>query len=308
MISQAHIQAVKAFLLNYQEDLCARLCNVAGKSFQFDQWQRPLGGGGITKVLSKSDVIEKAGVNFSHVMGECLPESASNIRSGLAGARFDAMGVSSVIHPFNPMAPTSHMNIRLFVAYPDNKAPIWWFGGGYDLTPYYLFEEDARFWHEITQSICAPFGKEVYPKYKKWADQYFYLPHRQEHRGIGGLFFDDLNSEADWGWDIDKCFAFLQSVGQGFIESYLPILTKRFALPFTPEQKDFQLHRRGRYVEFNLIYDRGTIFGLQSKGRTESILMSLPAQVNWTYQYPEPPAGSQEAALMDVLKQPREWV
>lgn len=306
MSFEAQKQKVKSFLLDYQSNLCQRLSGLDGKAFHVDEWTRQEGGGGRTNVLSDGIVIEQGGVNFSHVFGDKLPQSASKLRPDLGGAEFDAMGISTVIHPRNPFVPTSHFNFRLFIAYPKDKAPIWWFGGGFDLTPYYLFEEDCVYWHQVTKSICEPFGKEVYPKYKKWADEYFYLPHRQEHRGIGGIFFDDLN-ESVWSWDFEKCFEFIQAVGSGYIEAYLPIIEKRQHQAFTAQQRDFQLYRRGRYVEFNLIYDRGTLFGLQSNGRTDSILMSLPPEVKWGYQY-APEAGTVEAQLIERLKSPKEWV
>lgn len=296
---------VKQFLLSYQNELCKRIEAVDGKSFHVDLWDRKEGGGGRTHVLT-GDVIEKGGVNFSHVFGSHLPSSASKIRPELNNAAFDAMGVSSVIHPKNPFAPTAHLNIRLFIAYPKDSNPIWWFGGGFDLTPYYPFEEDCVYWHQLSKSVCEPFGEAVYPKYKKWADEYFYLPHRQEHRGIGGLFFDDL-SEAAWGWDFDTCFAFLQSVGKGFLEAYLPIIDKRHLMPYDEKHREFQAFRRGRYVEFNLIYDRGTLFGLQSNGRTESILMSMPPEVKWGYQW-APAANSEESRLMQFISESRAWL
>ncbi|MCS5707300.1 oxygen-dependent coproporphyrinogen oxidase [Candidatus Berkiella cookevillensis] len=303
---EAKISEVKAFLLQFQDQLCKGLeHSEASARFISDGWERVEGGGGRTNVLSGA-VIEKGGVNFSHVFGDNLPASASKIRPELANASFDAMGVSSVIHPLNPFVPTAHLNIRLFVAYPKAQAPIWWFGGGFDLTPYYAFEEDCVSWHQVAKSVCEPFGETVYPKYKQWADEYFYLPHRNEHRGIGGLFFDDLN-ESMWGWDFEKCFAFLQNVGHGFIEAYLPIIQKRQDMPYTAHQREFQAFRRGRYVEFNLVYDRGTLFGLQSKGRTESILMSLPPDVKWGYQW-QPEAHTPEAKLADYILQARDWV
>lgn len=302
----AEKERIKQFLLSYQTRLCRGIEAIDGKIFEVDCWDRAEGGGGRTSVLAEGAVIEKGGVNFSHVFGDNLPASASKIRPEIAGASFDAMGVSVVIHPRNPYVPTAHLNIRFFIAYPKNQAPVWWFGGGYDLTPYYLIEEDGVYWHQITQSFCDSFGKEVYSTYKKWADDYFYLPHRQEHRGIGGIFFDDLN-ESVWGWDFEKCFAFMQAVGNGYIESYLPIVSKRANTPYTEREKDFQRYRRGRYVEFNLIYDRGTLFGLQSNGRTESILMSLPPEVKWGYQY-VPIQNTPESLLIERLKTPKAWV
>lgn len=307
MSFEARTSQVKAFLLAFQDQLCNGLERFEPSiRFISDSWQRNEGGGGKTNVLASGAVIEKGGVNFSHVFGENLPSSASKIRPELANASFDAMGVSSVIHPLNPFVPTAHLNIRLFVAYPKGQAPIWWFGGGFDLTPYYLFEEDAVYWHQVAKSLCAPFGEAIYPKYKQWADEYFYLPHRNEHRGIGGLFFDDLN-EAVWGWDFEKCFDFLQNVGHGFIEAYLPLIEKRKNHPYQPQHREFQAFRRGRYVEFNLVYDRGTLFGLQSKGRTESILMSLPPDVKWAYQW-QAEQNTPEAALNNYILTARDWV
>lgn len=296
---------VKNFLLRYQATLCKELEQIDGHAFAVDNWSRDEGGGGCTQVLV-GDVIEKGGVNFSHVFGKNLPISASKIRPELNQAAFDAMGVSSVIHPKNPFAPTAHLNIRLFIAYPKDKPPVWWFGGGFDLTPYYPFEEDCVAWHQCAKALCVPFGELVYPQYKKNADEYFYLPHRKEYRGVGGLFFDDLNT-ATWGWDFSTCFTFLKAVGQGFIDAYIPLLTKRLSMPYNEMHKDFQAYRRGRYVEFNLIYDRGTLFGLQSNGRTESILMSLPPNVSWGYQW-EPEPDSIESRLSPLITQTRDWV
>jgi coproporphyrinogen III oxidase len=247
-------------------------------------------------------VIEKGGVNFSDVYGERLPPSATVNRPELAGGSFRAMGVSLVIHPRNPYVPTSHANVRLFVAYKEGQQPVWWFGGGYDLTPCYPFEQDCRDWHEVAHRACAPFGDDVYPRYKKWCDEYFYLPHREETRGIGGLFFDDVNQ-----WDFDTCFAFIQAVGDSYLGAYRPIMARRKAIEYGARERDFQSYRRGRYVEFNLVYDRGTIFGLQSGGRTESILMSLPPVAGWKYDW-QPAPGSPEAELYKGYLQPRQWV
>lgn len=299
-------QLVKNTLLNLQAEICQQLESEDTKSFLTDEWERSAGGGGVTRVLENGSVIEKGGVNFSHVFGDALPKSASNIRPELDGASFDAMGVSSVIHPGNPFVPTCHLNVRLFLAYPKQGDPIWWFGGGFDLTPYYAFESDCVAWHQVAKNLCDPFGPDVYEHYKKWADTYFYLPHRNEHRGIGGLFFDDLNTQI-WGWDFAKCFAFMQAVGQGFMQAYLPILKKRKALPFSEKNKNFQAYRRGRYAEFNLVYDRGTLFGLQSKGRTESILMSLPPNVKWGYQV-QFPTNTPEHDLTAKFLKPRDWL
>mgnify|MGYP003626636780 CR=1 FL=1 len=297
---------VKNYLLTLQSDLCTEIeSQDTSKKFIIDEWTREEGGGGISRVLESGQIIEKGGVNFSHVQGSSLPSSASNVRPELAGASFDAMGVSSVIHPMNPFVPTAHMNVRLFMAHKKSGDPVWWFGGGFDLTPYYGFEEDCIAWHQKTKSICDAFGVNVYPKYKKWADDYFYMPHRNEHRGIGGIFFDDLNAST-WGWDFEKCFAFIQAIGHGFIDTYLPIIQKRKNTPFSAAQRTYQSYRRGRYVEFNLVYDRGTLFGLQSKGRTESILMSLPAEVRWAYQW-QPEDNTPEADLISKYLTPKDW-
>jgi coproporphyrinogen III oxidase len=297
------VEDVKSWLLQLQDRICAALQEEDGAAeFVEDEWQRPEGGGGRSRVLVDGSVFEKAGVNFSHVQGDSLPGSASAHRPELAGRSFQAMGVSLVIHPQNPYVPTSHANVRLFVAEKEGAAPVWWFGGGFDLTPYYGFDEDCLHWHQVSQQACAPFGEDVYPSYKKWCDEYFYLRHRDEPRGIGGLFFDDLNE-----WDFSTCFAFVRSVGDSFITAYRPIVQRRKNLPWGERERQFQLYRRGRYVEFNLVYDRGTLFGLQSDGRTESILMSLPPLVRWEYDYkPEP--GSEEARLTEYYLQPREWL
>lgn len=298
---------VKQYLLALQSSLCDELqAYEPSTKIQQDEWQRSLGGGGITRVLRHGNVFDSAGVNFSHVMGENLPPSATNHRPELAGRQFEAMGVSSVIHPVNPFVPTCHMNVRFFIAQKENSAPIWWFGGGFDLTPYYPIHEDVIHWHQVAKKACTPFGDNIYPQYKAWADKYFYLPHRQETRGVGGLFFDDLNSET-FGWDFAKCFNLMQSVGSHFWQAYGPLLKKRNHMPFSKEEQAFQRYRRGRYVEFNLVYDRGTLFGLQSGGRTESILMSLPPQVSFEYQW-APPPGSKEALLYERYLQPREWL
>lgn len=295
--------AVKHYLLALQDRLCAALAGEDGAAqFRTDTWERPGGGGGRSRVLSEGAVLEKAGVNFSHVSGDALPPSASAARPELAGRSFQAMGVSLVIHPRNPYAPTSHANVRLFIAEKAGEAPVWWFGGGYDLTPYYGFEEDCIHWHRTAAAACAPFGADVYARYKRWCDEYFHLRHRREPRGIGGLFFDDLN---DWGFD--RCFAFLRAVGDSYLEAYLPILGRRKNTPYGERERAFQLYRRGRYVEFNLVYDRGTLFGLQSDGRTEAILMSLPPLVRWEYDYrPEP--GSPEARLLSEFLVDRDWL
>ncbi|MBA3581531.1 MAG: oxygen-dependent coproporphyrinogen oxidase [Gammaproteobacteria bacterium] len=297
-----NIDDIKKYLLGLQDHICTSLEKVDAKEkFIEDSWQRPEGGGGRTRILSNGAIIEKGGVGFSHVMGDSMPASATAHRPELAGRHWEAMGVSLVIHPLNPYAPTSHANVRFFIAHKDGHDPIWWFGGGYDLTPYYIFEEDCVHWHHTAQQACAPFGNNVYPRFKKWCDDYFYLKHRQETRGIGGLFYDDLNE-----WDFDTCFKFMQAIGNSYTEAYVPILEKRKNIPYSERERDFQLYRRGRYVEYNLVYDRGTLFGLQSGGRTESILMSLPPLVTWKYNW-APEAGSAEAKLYEYLK-PREWV
>jgi coproporphyrinogen III oxidase len=303
---------VEAFL-DLQKDLCARLAreedSCGTKEFETDIWRRPNHeeGGGISRIFSGGEVLEKAGVNFSHIRGCGLPEAATRRHPGLAGAYFEALGVSVVVHPKNPYVPSTHANVRFFCAQPKEKgaAPIWWFGGGFDLTPYYPFEEDCIAWHKAAHALCLPFGASVYPDFKQWCDKYFYLPHRQEPRGIGGLFFDDLNE--DTHWPFDKAFDFVCAVGKGFIQAYQPIMAKRKGMPYGEREQTFQHIRRGRYVEFNLLQDRGTLFGLQSNGRTESILMSLPPQVRWVYDWvPEP--GSQEAELTEKFLVKREWV
>ena len=303
MSETINIDEVKAYLLSLQDGLCGNMEELdADKRFSEDVWERPQGGGGISRVLEKGAVFEKAGINFSHVYGDRLPASASVNRPEVAGRKFQAMGVSAVIHPENPFVPTSHMNIRFFLAEKPGAAPLWWFGGGFDLTPYYGFEEDARHWHSVANSACREFGQDVYPKFKNWCDEYFFIRHREEARGIGGIFFDDLNE-----WGFDRCFQFLRSVGDHYILAYRPIVERRKDMAYTDQQKDFQLYRRGRYVEFNLVYDRGTLFGLQSGGRVESILMSLPPQVQWQYnRKPEP--GTEEARLVEEFLTPRDWL
>lgn len=298
------IDKIQNYLLTLQADICAQLEQVDGQAlFIKDTWEKPNGkGNGLTRVLTNGTVFEQAGVNFSIVHGDNMPASATALRPELAGRSFTALGVSLVIHPNNPYVPTSHANVRFFIAEKEGEAPIWWFGGGFDLTPYYGFEEDAIAWHQSAKNACDAFGEDVYPKYKKWCDDYFYLKHRDEQRGIGGLFFDDLN-EGSW----EKCFAFMQSVGNSYIKAYRPIVEKRKDIKFGDHERQFQLYRRGRYVEFNLVYDRGTLFGLQTGGRTESILMSLPPLVRWEYQYtPEP--NTQEALLYEKFLKPQDWV
>ncbi|EIJ35212.1 oxygen-dependent coproporphyrinogen oxidase [Thiothrix nivea] len=300
---QVDIAAVKNYLLSLQDDICNQLATEdGGASFAEDAWERPGGGGGRTRVITNGAVFEQGGVNFSHVFGDKLPPSATAQRPELAGRSFQAMGVSLVIHPHNPMIPTSHANVRFFVAEKAGEEPVWWFGGGFDLTPYYGFEEDCIGWHQAAKAACDPFGEDVYARYKQWCDDYFFLKHRNEPRGVGGLFFDDLNT-----WGFEKTFAFMRSVGDSYIKAYRPIVSKRKGLPFTDTQRDFQLYRRGRYVEFNLVYDRGTLFGLQSGGRTESILMSLPPLVKWRYNW-QPAAGTEEARLYSDFLRPRDWL
>ncbi|MXR70238.1 oxygen-dependent coproporphyrinogen oxidase [Shewanella sp. JBTF-M18] len=294
---------VKAFLLYLQQRICEGLEQLDGEAkFVADSWTREEGGGGTSRVLTKGKVFEQAGVNFSHVTGAAMPASATAHRPELAGRSFEAMGVSLVIHPNNPYVPTTHANVRFFIAEKEGSDPVWWFGGGFDLTPYYPFEEDVVTWHQSAKALCEPFGEDVYPKYKKWCDEYFFLPHRNETRGVGGLFFDDLNEAG-----FENSFAFMQAVGEGFLKAYAPIVEKRKDTEYGERERDFQLYRRGRYVEFNLVYDRGTLFGLQTGGRTESILMSMPPLVRWQYAY-TPEAGSPEAKLYSDFLKPREWL
>lgn len=302
MTDRPDTAAVRAYFLDLQDRICAALeAEDGGARFEEDVWERPEGGGGRSRVLSEGTVLEKGGVGFSHVFGPGLPASATAHRPELAGRSFQALGVSLVFHPRNPYAPTTHMNVRFFLAEREGAEPVWWFGGGFDLTPYYGFEGDAVHWHRTAREACAPFGEDVYPRFKRWCDEYFFLRHRNEPRGIGGLFFDDLNE-----WGFPRCFAFLRSVGDHFLAAYLPILRRRKDTPYGERERDFQLYRRGRYVEFNLVWDRGTLFGLQTGGRTESILMSLPPLVRWRYDWrPEP--GTPEARLYEEFLRPREW-
>lgn len=299
----SQIDDVIQYLQSLQNRIVSELEHLDGKAtFQEDDWTREGGGGGRSRVLKNGGVFEQAGVGFSHVYGDGMPPSATRTRPELAGKSFQAVGVSLVLHPHNPYVPTTHANFRFFIAGDDDKDAVWWFGGGYDLTPYYPFSEDVVEWHKTAKAACDPFGDDVYARYKKWCDEYFYLKHRDETRGVGGLFFDDLNEPG-----FEKSFAFLQSVGDSFMAAYAPIVTRRKKHPFGSRQRDFQLYRRGRYVEFNLIYDRGTLFGLQSGGRTESILMSLPPQVRWEYGW-EPEAGSAEEKLYKGFLQARDWL
>lgn len=295
--------AVKAYLLDLQDRICNALAaEDGGAQFVEDSWTRAEGGGGRSRVLTDGAVIEKGGVNFSHVHGTQMPASATAHRPELAGRAFEAMGVSLVIHPHNPYVPTSHANVRFFIAEKEGAAPVWWFGGGYDLTPYYGNEADVMHWHQTAKNACDPLGDHLYPKFKKWCDEYFYLKHRDEARGVGGLFFDDYNAES-----FAHSFALMQAVGDSYVPAYQPIVNARKATPFTERERDFQLYRRGRYVEFNLVYDRGTLFGLQTGGRTESILMSLPPLVRWEYNW-QPDAGSAEAELYDKFLPHRDWL
>lgn len=303
MTEQIDTHAVKDYLLTLQDQISSSIDSLDGKQqCHEDKWQREQGGGGRTRVLADGALFEQAGVNFSHVYGNELPVSATMQRAELAGRRFQALGVSLVIHPINPYVPTTHMNVRFFMAEKDNADPVWWFGGGFDLTPYYGFEEDAIHWHRMARQACKPFGDELYAKYKLWCDDYFFLRHRQETRGIGGLFFDDLNNLG-----FARSFAFMRSVGDHFLAAYQPIVERRRNHAYGDAQRDFQLYRRGRYVEFNLVYDRGTLFGLQSGGRTESILMSLPPQVRWRYNW-QPEPGSEEARLYEIFLKPQDWL
>lgn len=297
------IDAIKTYLLALQQDICTQLEAEDGAgTFLRDEWLRPAGGGGVTRVLTDGAVFEKAGVNFSHVEGDRLPPSATAARPELEGCHWQATGLSLVIHPHNPYVPTSHANVRFFVAERPGADPVWWFGGGFDLTPYYGFEDDCRHWHQTAKDACDPFGTELYGEFKQWCDDYFYIKHRDEARGIGGLFFDDFNR-----LPFDDSFAFMRSIGDAFIEAYRPLVAKRKQTPYGEREKAFQLYRRGRYVEFNLVYDRGTLFGLQSGGRTESILMSLPPKVAFEYQnHPQP--GSPEAELYTRFLPARQWL
>ena len=302
MSSAPDLAAVKIYLLDLQDRICAALEAADGTAkFTEDNWTRAEGGGGRSRVLANGPVFEKGGVGFSHVFGSKLPSSATAHRPELAGKTWQAMGVSLVIHPRNPHVPTSHANVRFFIADPDGPNPVWWFGGGFDLTPFYPREEDAVHWHRVARDAVAPFGDDLYPRFKTWCDEYFYLKHRNETRGVGGLFFDDYNAPG-----FERSFALMRAVGDAYLPAYLPIVERRKAEPHGERERDFQLYRRGRYVEFNLVLDRGTHFGLQSGGRTESILMSLPPLAAWTYNWsPEP--GSPEAALADYLR-PRDWL
>ncbi len=295
------LDRVKDYLVLLQNRLCATLEQVDGEArFAHDAWSRPAGGGGESRIMAEGAVFEQAGVGFSHVFGDQMPPSATKARPELAGKRFQAVGVSLVLHPRNPYVPTTHANFRFFSA--GEKNPVWWFGGGFDLTPYYPFHEDVLHWHETAKAACDPFGHDLYPRYKDWCDRYFFLKHREETRGVGGLFFDDVNQDG-----FDQSFAFVRSVADSFLPGYKPIVERRAEHPYGQRQRDFQLYRRGRYVEFNLLYDRGTLFGLQSGGRTESILMSLPPQVRWAYNWHPDPGSPEEDLYRDYLR-PRNWL
>ena len=294
--------SIRQFLVGLQDTIVAQLAAHEGTPFLSDEWTRPEGGGGITRLLEQGTVFERGGVNFSHVHGKGLPPSATASRAELAGRSFEAMGVSLVLHPQNPYVPTVHMNVRFFVAEKADSEPVWWFGGGMDLTPYYGFADDARHFHGCCREALAPFGAGYHQRFKKWCDEYFFLKHRGEPRGIGGVFFDDLNQP-----DFDTCFALARSVAEHFLPAYLPIVERRKDLRYGEREREFQLYRRGRYVEFNLVYDRGTLFGLQSGGRTESILMSLPPRVAWRYDW-QPAPGSPEEALYREFLVARDWV
>ncbi|HYD59376.1 MAG TPA: oxygen-dependent coproporphyrinogen oxidase [Noviherbaspirillum sp.] len=300
-------ESVKAYLLDLQKRIVAALEQVDGKQFITDQWERPYGtspitGGGISRILEEGNVMERGGIGFSHVSGSSLPPTAAANRPEIAGRSWEAMGVSLVLHPRNPYAPTAHMNVRFFTATKEGEEPVWWFGGGMDLTPYYGFEEDAKHFHQTCKDALAPFGGDLHPRFKKWCDDYFFLKHRKEPRGVGGIFFDDFHELG-----FDKSFAMMKSVGDHFVDAYVLLLQRRKDMPYGERERDFQAYRRGRYVEFNLVLDRGTLFGLQSGGRTESILMSMPPVVKWRYDWkPEP--GTPEAKLYTDFLVPREWV
>ncbi len=303
MSTQPDTEAVKTYLMALQERITDALCTVdGGAGFHQDTWERPNGGGGRTRVLREGEVFEQCGISFSHVHGKQLPPSASAHRPELAGRGFEAMGVSLVSHPHNPYIPSSHLNVRFFIAQQAGCEPVWWFGGGFDLTPYYGFEKDAVHWHQNARAACEPFGADLYPRFKHWCDQYFFLKHRNEPRGIGGLFFDDFDQGG-----FDNAFALLRSVGDHYLSGYLPIVERRREMTFGARERDFQKYRRGRYVEFNLVYDRGTLFGLQSGGRTESILVSMPPEVSWRYDY-RPEADSAEAELYERFLVVRDWL
>ena len=296
------LDPIKTFFTTLQEDIIRRLAAFDGQDFQRDTWQRAEGGGGVSRLIEEGSFFERGGVNFSHVTGQSLPASATAARPQLAGRAWEALGVSLVLHPRNPYCPTAHMNVRFFVARKPGEADIWWFGGGMDMTPYYGQIEDVQHFHRTCHAALQPFGADVYAQYKANCNDYFFLKHRNEPRGVGGIFFDDLSTGG-----LERCFALTQAVGHAFIPAYLPVLEKRRDTPYGERERDFQAYRRGRYVEFNLVWDRGTLFGLQSGGRTESILMSLPPVVKWRYDW-QPEAGSPEAELYELFLQPRDWL
>jgi coproporphyrinogen III oxidase len=300
-----NIPVVRDYLLNLQAQIVNALEAFDGETFRRDEWQRPEGGGGISRLIENGLFFERGGVNFSHVKGTTLPASATAHRPELAGRHWEAMGVSLVLHPHNPYCPTVHMNVRFFVAEKEGSEPVWWFGGGMDLTPYYGFIEDATHFHQTCREALAAFGDNVYADYKAWCDRYFFLKHRNEARGVGGIFFDDLNESGEDGFE--RCFALIKSVGNQFLPAYLPIIERRCRLSYGDRERDFQAYRRGRYVEFNLVWDRGTLFGLQSGGRTESILMSLPPNVVWRYDW-HPETGSAEEKLYTEFLPVRDWI
>ena len=295
-------EQLKNYFLSLQESIVSRMEALDGKPFRRDAWDRPEGGGGISRLVEEGNLLERAGVNFSHVTGQKLPPSATAHRPELAGRRWEAMGVSLVFHPRNPYVPTVHMNVRCFIAEKDGEQPVWWFGVGMDLTPYYGFDEDAAHFHATCKQALDPFGADWHPRFKKWCDEYFFLKHRNEPRGVGGIFFDDLN-----GADFDTCFKLTRSVGDHFLPAYVPIFERRKDMAYGERERDFQAYRRGRYVEFNLVFDRGTLFGLQSGGRTESILMSMPPIVKWRYDW-TPEAGTPEARLYSDFLVAKDWV
>ena len=302
-MNEPNLETVISYFRSLQDSICEGIQQMDGKAiFTEETWERNEGGGGCSRIIAEGAVFEKGGVNFSLISENQLPTSATAHRPKLSGRRYTATGISCVFHPYNPFVPTSHANVRFFLTEEEGNAPVWWFGGGFDLTPYYGFTEDCQHWHTTAKAVCQPFGKEVYPKYKKWCDEYFYLKHRKEARGIGGIFFDDLNE-----WGFTSCFAFAQAVGEAYLKAYLPICAKRKDHPFQSSQRDFQSYRRGRYVEFNLIWDRGTLFGLQSGGRTESILMSMPPHARWIDQYCPAP-GTGESRLYTDFLPIREWI
>jgi coproporphyrinogen III oxidase len=302
MTQSADASAVKSYLSELQDRITAALENTDSVKFRRDVWERPEGGGGESRILSDGAIFERAGVSVSHVFGDKMPPSASSLRPEITGAPFEAMGLSLVCHPRNPHAPTTHCNVRFLVARPAAGPEVWWFGGGFDLTPYYPYDEDVLHWHRTARDACQAFGPSLYEKYKGWCDRYFFLPHRNETRGVGGLFFDDLNENG-----FDRSFAFQRSIGDHFLPAYMPILERRKNQPYGDRERQFQLYRRGRYVEFNLVYDRGTLFGLQSRGRTESILMSMPPLVRWEYDW-RPDPGSPESRLYEDFLRPRDFL